>query len=479
MPTATAWVLQLTDGETTLDLLDVRGLESMPNGVHIPPPDRQIVYGNSRYVDGDVPAFDHHGNRRIPIALRVQGSTIDNLLDNLHAVHLMLERTTRFFTSGGASGAPCYYVQQVKGSSYAARWEVRAGAVDHGDFATVITTSALEMDVTATLECAPFSEETEDSIVTAATLNANGDSTLLTGRGEVPAPSKIVITDNVGSMRAAYLSFRNRGNPANFNPILEGETGAYTGYAVTDIAPAGLTYSSQAAVGTASNNAFGRWTKTLGDGALHSFWQAAITANVKDNYGRFKVIARLKCEASENRTLQVSYAASSMPVSTPVPFPTVTVALTTTWNLFELCTISFPGAGIPSNMAVSSLLVQLAGIFPNNGDTIDVDRVFLVPCGPEDGFFYITSTSTLTNVLHDKIVIDGTVTPHAIYITDAAGGIKGYLTQFITGRQGVFPKVFPGVSRLLFVGQYSGSAFTENVDIALTWKPRFNFGRGT
>lgn len=486
-------VFQLTDGSTTLDLLEAGDHTTRYSGVRTPPPVEEIVFSGSRQRQGALPAFSHYANREITLSLIVGGDDTDDVLLNYSTAAKMLAETTRYHMSGGREGKLARLQEQPDGATYTVEYTVLSGSMDRGDWATVALVKDKQLDdVTMTLTCAPFAQETSDVVVIATALRANGDSmTITTPRGEVPVPLKVRIKNTVPIVEPAMIYVALMGgsqyrDPTNFLFELSGVVGAHTGYTVTDLSgtePFPTSYATVAAVGATSGGQYGKWTAGIngfsGDPAVPTFrlqrW--AVTANHRDHYGRFRVIGRMLAGGPTTaRTLWCYYGTKNFPTNlTKATESGLAVSISTGWKLVDLGIINWPDVKTPPGVSVSTLTIELAAASSGNGDIIGVDRLILLPL--DEACLYLGNCSDRT--AGDYIVVDGQSDQPAIYVTDSAGNLKGSESISINPRNGPFPQMPPTTSRLFVVCEVPDSTLWSNtVDAEISYKPRYMQARG-
>lgn len=482
-------VLTLTDGSATYNLLTATDYRIRYGGIATPPPEFEATMTGNRFVDGENPAFTWHGNRQIDLMLMVEGTSVDDLLDNFKNAQLMLERSALYFTSGGTQGAKATLTVKLDGATNTSVFEVKHGHLDSGNWATKWTTVKFKLveGAACRLTCAPFA--VESAVVTSTNNNQANSGISITQssvRGDVnDFPLKITISpDQAHSLNLhLWAARRTRGTPANFIHKMEGEVAAYTGYTTSDIKDAArLSYAAQAAVGTASNDAFGRWTY-LATAGHQVVLRCAITANYADNYGAFRVWVRFKnASATASHVLQLKYGTVTSPTTA---LSTVTVqADATVWAMADLGVINWPDVQVPAGVAVSTLVFELYHTFASSGGTasLDVDYFLIVPV---DESYIDLDVGSVAAAAGDIIVIDGTSLPPSIYATDSGGSLKSALTAALNaGRTGSFPKMAPGTSRWLFycdendIGS-AGDILADTADIVMSFTPPYHLMRGS
>lgn len=475
-----AHVYRLTDGTTTIDLLEATDHRVLYGGIQSPPPRHAITYAGSRFRDGRTPAFSHRDNREITVRLKVEGTTVDDLLQNYSDLEKMLAETTRYFKTGGAQGAKARLQQQLDTATNQVEYTVLAGSLDPGNWGNATTVSAkVLLDCTLRLTCSPFAEETSD--VTSSSLNQANDGitvTLSSVRGEVETPAKITMAaDQAVSNPRVFVARRTRGTVANFVYKLQGDTGAGTGYTVTDLGTPNIPSSIVADAGASGGN-YGKWINSSGAGqSATNFVRWTISSNYSDHYGQFRVLARMKAEAAETRYLQLFYGTKTSPSKSTGSFSAY--SLTTSWQMIDFGVISWPDITLPPDVTVSTLVLEMKGGSDatnwNQNDEIHIDYLLLVPV--DEAYIQFDLAAALAS--GDKIVIDGRSVVPKIYITNSSDQIKTNITPS-SPIVGSFLAVAPGNNRFfVYVGNKSADVLADTVDLTIVYRPRYHFMRGS
>jgi len=472
--------ITITDGTTTYNLLTATDYRLRYGGIASPPPPHVVTYAGSRTRDGQWPAFNRHENRTVDLMVMVEGTNIEDLADNFRNLQRMLDNATRYYASGGLAGARARLTVLLNGATNTTNYQILEGHVDSGDYATIVTTrSFVLLGSSVRLVCQPFGENTSDVSASASNRVANAIYLSLGAiGGDAPTPCKIVLAaDGAGATRA-MVSVRAIGDPANLVFLMEGETGTFTGYTTSDPSPASFDYTEQAAVGTASNDKFGRWTNvgTLVGLDGTPFIRVTITANYTDHYGQHRVFGRMKASGAHTVSLRLEAGATTTPGWTAKD--TATYSLTTSWQMLDLGVIEWPGGPLTVAPTVNTLVMELKAGDILDTETIDVDYFLLLPIAAYCDVSWTTALSAT-----DKVVFDGTAFPPSVYITDVNDIVKGATGFVPTRNSGTFPMLWPNPSTVnVLIGWLDDPAsgtYSRTVDPTVTHKPRWHWLRGS
>ena len=86
-----ASVFRLSDGTTTINLLDGDNIDVREGAVDLPPPPPKIVWGgDNRFRDGADLVDLTYGNRKITALLRIKGANHDAIIANILGLEKML-----------------------------------------------------------------------------------------------------------------------------------------------------------------------------------------------------------------------------------------------------------------------------------------------------------------------------------------------------------------------------------------------------
>lgn len=470
-----AWVFTIDDGTTTLNLLSATDYVALMGSIIMSPPTRTLTWAGSRNRDGSFPAFAHFENREIVLNIRLEGTSVDDLVSNFNNLQKMLNQATRYFISGGAEGTRATLKLTVNGATNQVQWYILVGDVDPSWSMTSLTAGSTRVILAKLrLTCFPFAEEPSDVVVTNNNQANSGIDITLTGvRGEVETPTKFSLdTDqNLSSDVRFWVARRSRGTVANFIPYMEGEAGTFTGYDTVDIGGAQYTYSFQASA-TARSGVFGRQTAS-GAADIDRLFRWKINTNIVDNCGQFRVFIRMKHDSGSSKSFYMYYGIDSTPtkIASNASF---SVANGTTWRVLDCGVVTFPDISVSVGVVPSALYLELGLVAAANSVLYDVDYIMLVPI--DEGYI----TGTLTSLAVDSVVVvDGMGNPPSVYTTVAGGTLISGGSPLPSSLTGVFPTLAPGNNRILcYLGQVVDDVLADTRDIVITYRPRYSWIRG-
>jgi len=156
-----AYVYNLTDGTTTLSLNDLSNYVVAQGGIATPVPSRKTVTAGNIFRSGSDLLERQYTNRSVTIQIRILGSSQDDLISNITAIHGMLERAAEFTTRGLGSQVTLSCQWHNATNSYTfhvldGTLQVAAGTARHA--------VALEVTGTLTLQCKPFAFGAEETM---------------------------------------------------------------------------------------------------------------------------------------------------------------------------------------------------------------------------------------------------------------------------------------------------------------------------
>ncbi len=157
-----AYVCQLTDGTTTLNLLDETSYDVMEGGVNLPPPAKRQTWGGSGPGhDGSTLIESNYLNRIITVALKLLGTSDDDLTDAVRDINDLLAKAQDYSEKG--RGAQVTFSLKLDAGADTIIFDVIDGELSlPRDWlgATLDKTSRI-IGITLELVCKPFGSGTE------------------------------------------------------------------------------------------------------------------------------------------------------------------------------------------------------------------------------------------------------------------------------------------------------------------------------
>jgi hypothetical protein len=160
-----AWTFSLRDGTTTLALNDQTNYVINYGGVSMPPPPRRTAFGGASLLRHGEDLLERvYGNRTVTIAFQIKGTSQDNLIANVNAIHQMLEKASEFSRVG--LGAQVQLRQQWDSATNSSDFDVISGILDLGTGIADVAHFVADRIVTSilTLTCKPFILGTAETI---------------------------------------------------------------------------------------------------------------------------------------------------------------------------------------------------------------------------------------------------------------------------------------------------------------------------
>jgi hypothetical protein len=448
-----------------------------------PPGENVITWAGSRQQQGRYPAFSRRGNREVRLIMQVEGTTVDDMLNNFNAADRLLENAQRYYASMGAQAAKVRLTVKLDTATNTSEYTVLAGQIDPGEWGTAITTTKFFLFCPVVLACLPFAEESADVTSSNAGLpNTAGQVTLANTRGAVATPGTLTLnTPAIIEFARFWAARRSRGTVSNFTYRLEGEATVFPSYTVTNISSAGWDYTEVATTTTVAVN--GKYARIVASGAVQSGdrllrWE--ITANQTDHLGDFRVFGRVRQGGTTSITYgyRLHYGTKTAPT---LHAGTVALEASTTsaWRMLEFGTIHWPDFTAPATTPPSNLVLELAYTSGAN-PVIAVDCLLLVPV--DEGYILGTITGSATTVYAmenlEGLMLNGRALPPSVYMYNGSNELVTRVTPAIDG--GNLFDIVPGNNLLLFyLGNYRDDRTSDTVTAVLKYRPRYGFLQGT
>ena len=157
-----AWTLSLQNDDTTLNLNDGTNYTAM-SPFNAPIPSRRFTTGGRN--------MSRHGsditnrvfnNRTVSFNVLISGSSQDNLIENINAIHKLLERTAEYTTTG--LGSQTILRRKWENATNQVDFNVLDGQLSIGDEFSVTHRINTKVNATLTLQCEPFAYGAEETI---------------------------------------------------------------------------------------------------------------------------------------------------------------------------------------------------------------------------------------------------------------------------------------------------------------------------
>ena len=158
-----AWTLQLLNDDTTINLNDGTIYAARSPFTAPVPTSRTAVGGRNLNRHGADITQRAYNNRTVTATLRIGGTSQDNLIANINAIHSLLERGAEYTTTG--LGSQLILRRKWEGATNQVDFHVLTGRLAIGDeFSPVHTVNIKIASATLTLLCKPFGFGAEETI---------------------------------------------------------------------------------------------------------------------------------------------------------------------------------------------------------------------------------------------------------------------------------------------------------------------------
>lgn len=415
------------------------------------------------------------------LGLGVQGSSLTNLAANLQALNnaLRVAGENERKRKKGQPYTPIFLEVQPSGAANLLQTEVLGGSAQKSGSLLANTLLANYYAVDVTLRRRPYFEEASwTTLVNAGTYSNNFAAIALSAgslRGDVEFPLYVEVTAGASGNDRLIAWLKGDGSVASYLPVLQTDTGVFSGYAVT--------LGTAAAFLVDANLANGNGVRiTPTDTAEALRLSVTVNANVAANMEYARVWVRARDNGATPRyKLRARFANADGGVSAgygdwlAYAKSVTVVGGTTALPLLDLGW----GKTTPGDVqgqAPGGFVLELWGQQTGSPSypTFDVDEVILAACdegGRASGLAVATFPTALSASYHG-VVDAGDRTP-AAYLVSGAGAFKfpgaGLLGAPLRGH--------PGQDQRLYVGTVNaaGNLHTQNVNNTVTVKAQFRY----
>ena len=158
-----AWTLQLLNDDTAIDLNDGTIYSARSPFLAPVPTSRTAVGGRNLNRHGADITQRAYNNRTVTATVLIGGTSQDNLIANINAIHSLLERGAEFTTTG--LGSQLILRRKWEGATNQVDFHVLTGSLAIGDeFSPAHTVNIKIATATLTLLCKPFGFGAEETI---------------------------------------------------------------------------------------------------------------------------------------------------------------------------------------------------------------------------------------------------------------------------------------------------------------------------
>ncbi len=474
-------ILRISDGTTTLNLLNSTNYKAAANGLSISPPRSRVAWGaRSLLRDGAELIASSYENRRINVSFHIFGSSLTDFQTRVRAIHRLLNDAKQRQILG--YGAVVYLEFQLGDAAGASTFfDILSGelVLPSTFLSTNLFNNFDAIQAELKLTCTPLGRYTNQAVSQAVLENEQDGASLnymdiVTDEayGDVPAKMYIkIVQANAGGSDKIWVAKRS-GSRYDDNLWIQGEDEASS----TDAGFAGetITFSDQADAALSG----GEYRRTeidatgIPDGSQHVM--------ARHNYdiatlpeGTFRVLVYVRVTENSlyewerlfwgmgweygNRSFTPSFAAGDY----------VAGSADTTWEILDLGLITIPPVG-KSDIAGDSTLQLRIFQFINgdgwggDGDTtncyMDLDYIFLLPV--DEGVVIVDAVPST-----DRLAIDSISEPNGVFIMDSSDKIID-APDFV-GR----PFSLGRETTRIYMLRSDGKTVTFTVDI--TYQPQF------
>ena len=395
-----ATTLSLTDGTVTINLVDGTNYESRTDGFWTPESNRDYQW-QSLAPHGAALASAHAEPRTISIRFNILAANMTAVDTRLKEIQRMLDTASLQSQRGWGTGVTLTY--QKNGSANATIFDVLTGRlILPSSYHSLVLSQFQILGVTLELDCKPFGRAAEAVALAATTLRNRNDAggsnfvsiAAATFPGDVRSPLRVKTkhtTAAVTSLGRIWVAIRSRGTVANFEHTLDAQTAANGGDGVAS--GNGETDTADAAC----NNAY-RVRIIAPNTTMLGHFIFAITTNVIDHFGTFRVLARIRTNAAAVTDVKMQLRTGdnfAWVTTTKQVNPTYVGSV---WHLCDLGLVKFPTLTPPLTTPAggqSQINILFEAQMPDTAKFLDVDSFTLLPV--DEGAMEIRSDAADTN----------------------------------------------------------------------------------
>jgi len=235
-----AFVLQLSDGTTTVDFLGSSGTSwclLADGGLVIKNPSRKEQWsGGGLWKQGQRLSHVSYENRRISIRFEIVGNNWNNVLDKKTQISQLLDTAMEDQLNGYSPSV--YLKYQINSTTYSVYFDVLSGEVEIPDDIMSVEKMNWQKaggqvslkDCVVELECSPFARGDELTLVSSGSVNSTDDGLYdnyvswagTSVKGDVPGPLRVKVT---GTVSKAWLGMREDTSSPTWQSVYEAEDG--------------------------------------------------------------------------------------------------------------------------------------------------------------------------------------------------------------------------------------------------------------
>ena len=366
-------------------------------------------------------------NRVMELMVRIKGSSLDNWIIAHDNIQQLLRDAELWHESEGLSGARAIFAAQLSGMTNVTEWDVISGDLQAGEvFRTSMyrdTTAPILANVPLTLICKPYGRPQAHTRSVSATIDNGDDKVILTApSGQVATPLKLTLQSAAGDPFIRAIGGRKtKGTVSNFIWVMECETGAFTGYTVTDVETSNLFALSNVADAAMHGGSKLRMTTDgAGTAALAPVVRWTINDNLSDFYGTYRVLIKYADLGGNAVTLGLTYGGT---LGRDIANAQTTLSNQGTGErIADLGRMVIPHRAGPSNVALASFLFEVRVTLVDNDSAgpYDFDCIYLIPIDEES--FDLEASATLS--AQDQLILDGLAEVSLPYIVDSTGDLQ-------------------------------------------------------
>lgn len=426
------------------------------------------------------------------ITFHFRGTSNDDLLDNaitLNRVLALAAENERIKRDGGQY-TPIYLVARIGSATNTVQSEIFGESLSGFDnlVANAVYASRLE-NITFTVKRQPYFEESALVSITGSPFTVSNSGGLISipaeVRGDLPAPLYIKTRAGAASATRLAAGLRARGTVANWIAKYEAES-ATLGSGVALLADANLS--------PGSGNTAAQWTPAVTTEQALCGW--TISANVADQFGKFRVLVRARDNAAAvNTKIRVkagiyngaySLGAAGLYGEWGYAAQYVSaVAGTTVLPLVDCGVITLPPADT-AGVAVAGLCLEIWGKATATGVSykFDVDCIYLIPCSEGaggSGFYSAQFPIVMGTGVQPDGVLDANDNQPAASIVDGSDVLQFPAQADGTRGRPLFawPNLAQKLIVLAFIASNGNHNWNVNNTITVKYRPRYRIGRGS
>lgn len=421
-----AYTCRISDGSTTLNLIDSANYDVPENGIDFPPPRLKTAFGaESMARDGSVPQRSRFENRVITVRLNIFDSTMTNFRTNVRAIQRVLN-DARIRQQAGY-GTKYYLEVLLDGTSGPVFFDILEGELimPRTYFSSILGKNFGVYPATLRLVCEPFGRGANVNIAQDTLENHDYDTdhnykdiTTAEAYGDVPARLYIKLAQSAAAGTKKIWVAKRSGARYDDDLFIQGEDESSS----TQITAQGTVTFSDAVVAALSGGKCRRasWDDATGGEVVfrHDFDIATPPR------GWFRVLAYVRVDvhtAAHYARFQwgVGYSYGD---KSATPSHYVSPTADSTFEILDLGMIQIPPVAESEIAGNSTYTLRIYGYLSESSTAVvaniwDLDYVFLLPV--DEGHCIINDVAS-----DDVVVIDGISDPTGVFFVDGSDKIE-------------------------------------------------------